>query len=99
MSDIVFLLVESVDFNKEIVSIVEQYYYKLLVEQRDNISYDKYKKDFNTALCIFPFFVSVWFNSEDSDSLIDKCFPIKFLKNMLMYYEYYLDDDYFLHLC
>lgn len=38
----------------------------------------------------FSIFVMVWFNSEDQDKLIDKLFPIKFMKNVLEYYKYYL---------
>ena len=34
----------------------------------------------------------VWFNSEDNEKLIDKCFPLKFMKNLLKYYNYYLLD-------
>ena len=91
VSDIVFLLVESIEFDINIVSIVEKFYYTLLIQNGKNISYEKYMIDFKNALCIFPFFVIVWFNSEDNDKLIDKCFPLKFLKNVLKYYDYYLD--------
>ena len=30
--------------------------------------------DFKTSLCVFPFFVLVWFNSENRDNLLDKVF-------------------------
>jgi len=90
VSDIIFLLVESIDFDINIVSIVEKFYYTLLIQSEKNISYEQYMIEFKNALCIFPFFVIVWFNSEDSDKLIDKCFPIRFLKNVLKYYNYYL---------
>lgn len=89
ISDIVFLLVESIDFDKFTVDIVIKYYYKLIIEQR-KYSYEEYLKDFKNALCIFPFFVCVWFNSEDSDKLLDSVFPIRFMKNLLKYYDFYL---------
>ena len=89
ISDVVFLLVESIDFNKFTVDIIIKYYYKLILQQR-NCSYDEYLKDFKNALCIFPFFVCVWFNSEDNDKLLDPIFPIKFMKNLLKYYDFYL---------
>ena len=46
-------------------------------------------KDLKNALCIFPFFVCVWFNSEDSDKLLDSVFPLRFMKNLLQYYDYF----------
>jgi HAD superfamily hydrolase (TIGR01509 family) len=89
ISDIVFLLVESIDFDKFTVDIVIKYYYKLMIEHR-KYSYEQYLKDFKNALCIFPFFVCVWFNSEDNDKLLDPVFPIRFMKNLLKYYDFYL---------
>ena len=66
ISDVVFLLVESIEFDKFTVYVVINYYYKLINEKR-KCSYEEYLKDFRNALCIFPFFVCVWFNSEDND--------------------------------
>ena len=34
-------------------------------------------------------------NSEDSDKLLDKVFPIRFMKNLIKYCNYYLDDKFF----
>jgi HAD superfamily hydrolase (TIGR01509 family) len=87
ISDIAFLLVESIDFDKISVEIVINYYYKLL-NNYHKIDYKTFLNDFKNALCIFPFFVCVWFNSEDSDKLLDPVFPIKFMKNLLKYYDY-----------
>ena len=47
-------------------------------------------EDLKNSLCIFPFFVCVWFNSEDSDKLLDNVFPLRFMKNLLQYYDYFL---------
>ncbi len=90
ISDIVFLLVESINFDEKTSNIVLNYYFKLMNEKKRTILFDDFKKDFKNSLCIFPFFVMVWFNSEDQDKLIDKIFPIKFMKNVLSYYNYYL---------
>ena len=89
ISDIVFLLVESIDFDEFTIDIVIKYYYKLISQYTD-YSYQEYFKDFKNALCIFPFFVCIWFNSEDNNKLLDPVFPIKFMKNLLKYYDYYL---------
>jgi HAD superfamily hydrolase (TIGR01549 family) len=92
ISDIVFLLVESTDFNEDIIDIIIKYYYKksLMYQNFDDLLFD-----FKLALCIFPFFVMVWFNSENRDNLLDKVFPIKFMKNTLKFYNKFLDDEFF----
>jgi beta-phosphoglucomutase-like phosphatase (HAD superfamily)/NDP-sugar pyrophosphorylase family protein len=98
VSDIIFLLVESIKFNEITANIVEKYYYKMISEYRKDYSYTEYLKEFKLCLCIFPFFVCVWFNSEDSEKLLDKVFPLRFMKNLLMYYDYYLSEDFFVEL-
>uniref|UniRef100_A0A6C0JFR3 Nucleotidyl transferase domain-containing protein n=1 Tax=viral metagenome TaxID=1070528 RepID=A0A6C0JFR3_9ZZZZ len=92
VSDIVFMLVESIEFDITTVEFVVIFYYKLQNESH-SISYDTYMNDFKNALCIFPFFVCVWFNSESGDKLLDPVFPIKFMKNLMKYYTYYLQED------
>ena len=94
----VFLLVESIKFDVNLVSIVEKYYYRLLIESGLDYNYNTYLLEFKASLCMFPFFVCVWFNSEDSEKLLDKVFPMRFMKNLLLYYDYYLDDDFFINL-
>jgi beta-phosphoglucomutase-like phosphatase (HAD superfamily)/dTDP-glucose pyrophosphorylase len=88
VSDIVFMLVESIEFDTMTVELVVNFYYKLQNETHP-ISYDTYMNDFKNALCIFPFFVCVWFNSESGDKLLDPVFPIKFMKNLMKYYNHY----------
>ena len=90
VSDIVFLLIESIDFDIITVELVINYYYKLQNELYP-IKYETYMSDFKNALCVFPLFVCIWFNSETSEKLIDPIFPIKFMKNMMKYYSYFLD--------
>ena len=92
VSDIVFLLVESIQFDKMRVELVLHYYYSLISEKIKNYSFDDFMSDFKVNLCIFPFVVCVWFNSEDNDKLLDKIFPIKFMKNMMKYYNYFLSN-------
>ena len=91
VSDIVFMLVESIEFDIMTVELVVNFYYKLQNEGHP-ISYDTYMNDFKNALCIFPFFVCVWFNSESGDKLLDPVFPIKFMKNLMKYYNHYLHE-------
>jgi HAD superfamily hydrolase (TIGR01549 family) len=90
VSDIVFLLVESIKFNKVKVELVLNYYYTIINEKLKDYSYDEFMTDFKNNLSIFPFVVCVWFNSEDNDKLLDKIFPIRFMKNLLEYYNYFL---------
>ncbi len=92
VSDIVFLLVESTDFNEELIDLIIKYYYKksLMYEKIEDLLFD-----FKLSLCIFPFFVMVWFNSENRDNLLDKVFPINFMKNTLKFYNKFLDDEFF----
>ena len=93
ISDIAFLLVESIDYDEILVDLVINYYYKLLNKNKE-INYKNYINDFKNSLCIFPFFVCVWFNSEDNDKLLDPVFPIRFMKNLLKYYRHYLIKNY-----
>ena len=92
ISDIVFLLVESTNYNEELIDIIIKYYYKksIMYEKIEDLLYD-----FKISLCIFPFFVMVWFNSENRDNLLDKVFPINFMKNTLKFYNKFLDDNFF----
>lgn len=92
ISDITFLLIESTKFNEITCDIILKYYFK------KSIMYDNLNDllfDFKIALCLFPFFVMVWFNSENRDNLLDKIFPINFMKNTLKFYNKYLDDSFF----
>ena len=95
ISDVVFLCIESLDFDITTLNLIFNYYYQLIKENIKNYSYDDYLIELKCSLCGFAFFVCVWFNSEDSDKLIDKSFPLRFLKNLLKYYKYYINDDFF----
>jgi len=92
ISDIIFLLVESVDFDKNICDIAIKYYYTLLLQNNISYDYEKYKIDLQASLCCFSFFVCIWFNTEDINSLNDKSFPLKFLQNLIKYMDYLIDN-------
>lgn len=149
VSDIVFLLVESIKFDQRIVDLVVNYYFQLVKEKAnrrprattstalssigssigesnrtsasaggvagsitvnsspqrsdgeapasldDDALYTRFMRDFKLNLCLFPYFVMVWFNSEDPDKLIDKSFPMRFMKNLLDYFTHFLDPAFF----
>jgi len=92
VSDLVFLLVESIDFDEIFCNTIRHLYYKLYSETDPSYSYNQFEYEFNLSLCMFPFFVCVWFNSEEIDKLIDSTFPLRFLRNLDKYYQYYLKD-------
>jgi HAD superfamily hydrolase (TIGR01509 family) len=139
VTDLTFLLVESVPFDQQLVELSLMYYYRLskvrtstsqknflatafhlffsantkyvtihsflttlhyVIQyntQDNNVdtTHEEIMRDFKLALCAFPFFVMVWFNSESSEKLLDKSFPLKFMKGILKYYNCYLDLDFF----
>lgn len=88
ISDIIFLLIESVEFDEEIYNNIIQYYYNIIISNDIQYYYNDYIKDLKNSLLIFPFVVAVWFNTEDKNSLTDKDFPINFLKKLMKYYKY-----------
>lgn len=92
VSDLVFLLVESIDFNVNLCNTIRHLYYKLYSETNSSYSYNQFEYEFNLSLCMFPFFVCVWFNSEEIDKLIDSTFPLRFMRNLEKYYKYFLVD-------
>ena len=88
ISDIVFLLIESVDFNAKLYDEIIAYYYKKIQNSNIKYPYDEYQEDIRNAICIFPFFVMIWFNTENPENLVDKNFPRIFMTKLIKYYEY-----------
>ena len=88
ISDIIFLLVESINFNEDLYNNIIQYYYNILITNNINYDYNNYIKDLKNSLSIFPFIVAVWFNTENKNNLTDKDFPLRFLKKLMKYYKY-----------
>ena len=68
VSDIVFLMIECMDFNKNLFNKIKEYYFNLQ-NKKFGISREQYEFDFRNALMAFPFLVMIWFNSEDEDDL------------------------------
>jgi HAD superfamily hydrolase (TIGR01509 family) len=88
ISDIIFLLVESIEFDEYLYKNIIEYYYNCLITNNINYKYDDYIKDLKNSLSIFPFIVAIWFNTEDKNTLTDINFPIIFLKKLMKYYKY-----------
>jgi beta-phosphoglucomutase-like phosphatase (HAD superfamily) len=88
ISDIVFLLCESINFDINIYEIVINYYYLQIKDKNIYKDYSEYLKYVKLSFESFPFFVCIWFNTEDSNELIDKSFPLRFMKNYIKYLEY-----------
>lgn len=96
VSDIIFLLIESIEFDVHKTKTILGIYYQLIRDKGINYEIEEYKKDIKNTIGFFPFFVTIWFNSENSDKLLDKVFPIRFLKNFLKYAEFIYKDDEFI---
>jgi hypothetical protein len=90
IQDIVFLLIESFDVDKIKLNypIFKNYYYqKIIYYGINNYSYEEYEKDICDAICYFPFFVAIWFGTIPEDDIIDKNFPIFFIKKLFFFLE------------
>jgi beta-phosphoglucomutase-like phosphatase (HAD superfamily)/choline kinase len=89
VQDLVFFMIESFEINKMkyYKHLFKEYYYVKLIEY-GIITYDKsdYEEDFINASYYFPFFVAIWFGTMNEDELIDKNFPIEFIKKLFHFY-------------
>lgn len=88
-------MVESTNYDENLNDMVINYYYKKSILYKSSVGKEKLIHDLKVSLCLFPFFVMVWFNSENRDNLLDKVFPITFMKNTLKFYNKYLDNSFF----
>jgi hypothetical protein len=79
ITDIIFLLVESIDFDEDLYYNIIEYYYNILITNNIKYKYEDYIKDLRNSLMVFPFVVAVWFNTEDKNNLTNKDFPLNFL--------------------
>lgn len=92
ISDLVFFLVESVNPHSPFVPVLLREYTKKM-----NISYDSsFLRSLLLSLYGFPFFVMVWFGSEEVRALKDPTFPIRFRKNFDAYLDLFqrIDRDF-----
>ena len=88
VQDLVFFMIESFDSNKIKIykNLFKEYYYVKLIENGISYSKEDYEVDFLNATYYFPFFVAIWFGTLNEDELIDKNFPLKFIKNLFHFY-------------
>lgn len=59
ISDIIFLLIESVDFDEDLYKNIIEYYYNIITSNGISYNYNDYKKDLKNSLSLFPFVVAV----------------------------------------
>ena len=88
VQDLVFFIIESFDMEHIVKykSFFKEYYYIKITE---HISYsrEEYENDFIYASYLFPFQVALWFGTLNDDEIIDKLFPINFIKKLFYFYE------------
>jgi thiamine kinase-like enzyme len=93
VQDIVFFMIESFTTDKinEYSDLFKKYYYITLKEKGvTNYSMEDYNKDFEYAICYFPFFVAIWFGTTPTDELIDITFPERFIEKLVYFINTYL---------
>ena len=56
VSDFVFLLVESIDFDEKYCSFLVNLYYKLYCEKVETYTMEQFNLDFRLSLCMFSIF-------------------------------------------
>jgi beta-phosphoglucomutase-like phosphatase (HAD superfamily)/LysM repeat protein len=89
VQDLVFFMIESFDTKKMKLYklLLKEYYYLKLVENGvKNYSKEEYEIDFINASYYFPFFVAIWFGTMNEDELIDKHFPMEYIKKLFTFY-------------
>jgi len=85
VQDLIFFLIESFDTDVLQIRFHELCnLYLTEVNKNSNINYKRedFNKDLQSAVCYFPFFVAVWFGTVPSEDLIDKEFPLQFIKKL-----------------
>jgi len=89
VQDLVFFMIESFDISKMKIykNMFKEYYYIKLIENGvvDYLKMD-FETDFENASYYFPFFVAMWFGTISEDELIDKDFPVNFIKKLFNFY-------------
>jgi thiamine kinase-like enzyme len=89
VQDLVFFMIESFESDKMKLykTIFKEYYYIKLVDNGINYySKNDYEEDFKTASYYFPFFVAIWFGTMNEEELIDKNFPLEYIKKLFHFY-------------
>lgn len=91
VTDVVFFMCESIDFDVVMCDLICNYYYMLIKNKNPLYEYSTFMYELKLAICAFPFVVAVWFNSEDPNILVNKTFPLRFLRNYMKYFDYLID--------
>lgn len=89
VQDLVFFMIESFESDKMKLykTLFKEYYYIKLVDNGiNNYSKNDYEEDFKTASYYFPFFVAIWFGTMNEEELIDKNFPLEYIKKLFDFY-------------
>ncbi|NCA20561.1 MAG: DUF1679 domain-containing protein [Crocinitomicaceae bacterium] len=88
VQDLVFFMIESFDIVKmnKYKKLFKEYYYVKLLERGVDYNKADYDLDFKNASYYFPFFVAIWFGTLSEDDLIDKQFPLHFIKKLFNFY-------------
>jgi predicted double-glycine peptidase len=88
VQDLVFFMIESFEYDKMKLykNLFKEYYYTKLLENNINYLRNDYDNDFINASYYFPFFVAIWFGTISTDELIDKNFPLEFIKKLFNFY-------------
>ena len=83
VQDLVFFMMESFHTQniQRYFSLFQHYYYHKLMEHGvTEYPWRQYEQDFRKAVGYFPLLVAMWFGSCDNEDLIDKDFPVEFIR-------------------
>lgn len=89
VQDLIFFIIESfnIDIIPKVYKLFINYYYIKINNYINTYTIEQYKQDIKDSICYFPFFVSIWFGTVPDDELIDKNFPLLFIKKLFMFLE------------
>ena len=84
VQDLVFFIIESFDINNInlVFPLFKSYYYIKLKEHKIAYTIEEYDKDITDAVSYVPVFTAIWFGTLSDEDLIDKTFPICFIKKL-----------------
>ena len=79
VQDIVFLIIESIDFKLE--HFVKEFYYQKV---KHLFTEEEFEIDYIISMCYYPIYVAIWFGTLHQDELIDVNFPKRFISKLLL---------------
>jgi beta-phosphoglucomutase-like phosphatase (HAD superfamily) len=85
VQDIIFMLIESFDIPDINIKkdLLIQYYFQKIIEQGIKYKKKDFERDVILSTCFFPMVVCIWFGTVNTDELIDKNFPFRFVSKFL----------------